>query len=196
MLRGQVAPICKARGCPAAGVSLLSCVLLASVCPCGNSGSWTVFPGALGSGAYTTGIVLPGYTAPSAWSRLPSCSQAAKPPSSWSRHLSFSGGPAGYALQPFRELGPQSVACSPPGHSSSVSAPGSLRASLPLLGSCPCFLGVPFCPGRLAKLLLLRAWAFLSWGHSPAALARLLAGPLPLGCFFYFFIFFPVFLPC
>ena len=35
-----------------------------------------------------------------------------------------------------------------------------------LLGSCLSSLRAPFPLGRLVKLLLLRVWAFLSWGHS------------------------------
>ena len=71
---------------PATGASLLSCVLLASACPKGSTGSWAVSPGTLGSGAYAPGIMLPDCIAPSAWSHR------------GSRCLSCSWAPAGCAL--------------------------------------------------------------------------------------------------
>ena len=45
-------------GSPVAEASSLSCALPASVCPPGSAGSWSVSPGALGSGAFATGIAL------------------------------------------------------------------------------------------------------------------------------------------
>ena len=85
---------------------------------------------------------------------------------------------------------------SPPGCSSSVSAPGSLRAFLPLLGSCWNSLGTPFCLGRLVKLLLLLVGAFLSWGHWPRGLSWAPCGAPPPWMLFYFCIIFsPIFLP-
>ena len=156
--RGRVADL-HSSGCQVAGASLLSCVLPASACPKGNSGSWAVSPGALGSGACGAGIVLPGRAAPSTLSRL------------LSHLLGCSQGPARCMLQPFIELGPRCVAYSPPGCSSSVSDLGDLGAPLPLLGSCPSSLGVAFHPGRLVKFLLLGDWAFLSWRLSPPSLS-------------------------
>ena len=83
-----------------------------------------------------------------------------------------------------------------PGHRSSVSAPGSRRASPPLLGSCPRSLLAPFHLGRLVKLLLLRAWAFLSRGHLPLCLSSLAPRRAPPPWMpFYFFIFLSIFLP-
>ena len=58
MLQGQGELICIAWGRSVAGVPLLSCVLPDSASPKGSAGSWAVSPGALGSGACTTGIVL------------------------------------------------------------------------------------------------------------------------------------------
>ena len=141
---GVGAPICTAQGRPAAGASSLSCALLASTCPRGSAGSGCV-------------PRCPGLRGLHCWNCAP---RAAQPPPR-SRRLSYSQSPAGQALQPFTALSPRGVAHSPPGRPSSVSAPGTLRASLPLLGSCP--RQAPFRPGRLVKLLLLRDWAFLSW---------------------------------
>ena len=165
MLQGQGALICTARRRLAAGASLLSCVLLASTCA---DHSWIL-------GCVHQRLGLQGLR--HRWSDTPGAAQPPRVGRRLSRHMSCSQGPAGHALQPFRELSPQCVAHSPPGHSSSVSDPGSLRASLPFLGSCPSSLQVPFHPGRLVKFLLLRDWASLSWGlsHRPA-LARLLGG--------------------
>ena len=50
---------CTAQGRPAAGVSLLSCALLASACPRGSAGSWTVSAGTLCSWACAVGFALP-----------------------------------------------------------------------------------------------------------------------------------------
>ena len=68
-------------GSPAAGVSLLSCVLPASACPGEKAGSWAVSPGALGFGAFAAGTTLPGCAAPS----TQSCCLSRRPSCSWSR---------------------------------------------------------------------------------------------------------------
>ena len=113
---------------------------------------------------------------PSTWILHPSCPQAAP------------GTPPPGAR--FSPLESSAEACGTlPGHMSSVSAPGNLTASPPLLGSCSNSLRAPFYPGRLMKLLLLQDVAFLSWGHSPRGLSLAPEGPLPLGWFL--FIFFP-----
>ena len=136
-----------------------------------------VSPGTLCSGACTAGIMLTGRTAPSVQSRCRSC---------W---LICFLVPLG-RLQPFRELCPGCVMHSTLGCCSSVSAPRSLSASLPLHGSslsslqAP-FHPTPFCPGRLVKFLLLWYWALLSWGYSPQALAQLLVQAPPPWMFFY-----------
>ena len=62
---------CTARGCPGAGASSLSCVLLAPACPKGIARSWAMPPGCLGSGACATGIALPGPSIPRLAMRLP-----------------------------------------------------------------------------------------------------------------------------
>ena len=104
--------------------------------------------------------------------------------------LSCSWGAAGHSIQPFRVLGPRCVVPSSSGRISSVSDSGSLRPSLPLLGSCQSSLPAPFSPGRLVKFLPIWDWAFLSWGHSPPGLSPApWGGALPQGCFFiYFFL--------
>ena len=96
-----------------------------------------------------------------------------------SRHPSWS---QVQPVLPCSPLASSAAGCggSPPGHRSSVSVPGNLRAWPLLLGSS---LQAPFPPGRLVKLLLLWAWAFLSWGHSCFALAKLLASPSSLDAF-------------
>ena len=142
--------ICTAPGHSVAGASSQSCVLPASACPRGSPD-----PGLCSLVSWAPGLALlesrsPGCAAPSAWSCC------------LSHGLGCSWGPTRRALQPFRELSLWCVAHSPPGHTSSVSVPGSLRTSLPLLGSCLSSLRVPFHLGRLVKLLLLRDWAFLS----------------------------------
>ena len=73
-----------------------------------------------------------------------------------------------------------------PGAQVSISVPGSLRASPPLLGSRSNSLRVPFLPGRLVQLLLLQDGAFLSRGHSPG-LSPAPGGSLPLGCLLFLF---------
>ena len=64
-----------------------------------------------------------------------SCSRGRAAASARSRHPSCSRGPARHAPALYGAQ-PRCVGCSPPGCRSSVSAPGSLGASLPLLGSC------------------------------------------------------------
>ena len=95
-----------------------------------------------------------------------------------------------HTLQPFRELGWWCVVRSPLGRSSSVSAPGrpeGIPAPPEILPELP---ASAFWSARLVKLLLLRAWAFLSWGHSPPGLSLVPHGAPPPWMLFYFFIFF------
>ena len=99
-----------------------------------------------------------------------------------------------HVLQPFRELG-RGVWRTLPGAQVSVSVPGSLRASPPLLGSCSNSLQAPFRLGRLVKLLLLRDGGFLSWGHSPWPQPGSSLGPSPWMLFYFFFFFSSIFLP-
>ena len=114
-----VALTCTAQGRPAAGASSLSWALLASACPKARAGSWTVSPGALGSGACTAGIAA-GWCSP----------LCAEPPPELLPRPSWARAPA---------LGLWCVGRSPLGRTSSVSDPGNLGSPLPLLGSC----GVP-----------------------------------------------------
>ena len=172
MLWGRGLPICTALGRPVAGTSWLSFVPPASACPEGSTRSWAVSPSVLGSGACAAGIALPGPLSPFWLERLPEL---------LSKLLL---GPTLPELQPFRELG-WCVVRSP-----SISAPGSLRASRPFLGYWSNSLGVPFCPGRLVKLLLLWVRAFLSWGHSLSGLSLAPHGARPPWMLFYFFTFF------
>ena len=121
MLWGVGALICIAQGRPVAGASLLSCVLLASgVVP--DLGLCPPAPWALGPALLE--LPLPGPRIPLRAVLLPE-----QPPE-------LLPGPAWHEFQPFRELCPRCVARSSLGCSSSVSAPGSLGASLPLLESC------------------------------------------------------------
>ena len=111
----------------------------------------------------------------------------AQPPSG-SRHPSPSEllpGPALHMLQPIRELGALSL-----GHSSSVSVPGCLRAYpsswSPAPTPCKAFLpgkigAAPDSPGQSSHVL----------GTLAPALARLLVGPLTLGCRLFLYFFFP-----
>ena len=87
-------------------------------------------------------------------------------------------GPAGQHSNPFRSSAPGVWRALP---TSSVSDPGNLGASLPVLGSCQSSLQVPFHPGRLVNFLLLQVQLSCPGGTGHPALARLLAGPLPLG---------------
>ena len=159
--------------------------------------------GALSSRACTSGIVLLVLRSPLCAdlpperSRCSRCYRAAQPPlcraaagaDAWAPPRTLPG--CAPALS-----GAGGVASSPPGRRSSVSAPGSLRASTPFLGSCSNSLGAPFPSGRLVKLLPLRVGAFLSWGHSPLGLSPALRrAPPPLDAFLFLYFFFFVFLP-
>ena len=124
MLQGRGSPICTAWGRLAAGASWLSCVLLASACPGGSAGSWAVSPGALGSGVCAAGIALPGPCSP----------LHDEPPPEPQPQLLL--GPCRACSRP---LGSSAAVCGTlyPGAHLLITAPGSLGASLSLLGSCP-----------------------------------------------------------
>ena len=129
---------------------------------------------------------------------LESCSQGHTAPSSCraAASLVMQAAPENALATGSSPLG--SLACSVwstlPGVQVPVSVPGSLRASPPLLGSCPSSLGAPFHLGRLEKLLLLQDWASCPGGTHLVGLSGLLSGPLLLVCFFIS-LFFSVFLP-
>ena len=93
--------ICTAWGRLAAGVSLLPCVLPASACPEGSSGSWAVSPGTLGSGTCAAGIALRG-------PRSPHCVELPT-----ERLPELLPGPHQARLQAFRELSLRGVAALP-----------------------------------------------------------------------------------
>ena len=185
MLRGQRPLICSAWGHPEARRSLLSCALLASACPWGEHQIMGCVP---------RRPVLP----PSALLELHPWGRTA--PSSRSLHPEPPARSSGVQPGVHRiPLGISSAGCGPlsPGLRCSLSAPGSLRASLALLGSCSNSQGAPFHPGRLVKLLLFQEGLSCPegtrWGFSPAPRG---APPpwMPFFLFFFFFIFFPYFI--
>ena len=171
---GAGALICTARRRLAAGASLLSCVLLASTCA---DHSWIL-------GCVHQRLGLQGLR--HGWSDTPGAAQPphVEPPPEGVAPRAPPGAPSSplgsSAHSVWRALH-QGAGTVP------LSDPGSLRASLPFLGSCPSSLPAPFHPERLVKFLLLRDWAFLSWelSHRPA-LARLLevGGPPPWMLFY------------
>ena len=137
-------------------------------------GSYAVSPGALSSGVCAAGIALQGPHSSLHEKWPPSSSQAQRgtccnPDGAW----------------------PRCVAPSPPWRRSSISVPGSLRASPALLESCSTYLQAPLHPRRLVKLLLLRDGAFLSWEHTVRGLSMVPNGAPPpwILLFIYFSVF-------
>ena len=170
MLQRQKAPICTAQ--PTGGRSVL-----AVLCPpgfCLSQGERRIL-----------GCVpqCPGLRGLRCWNWAPG---AAQPPPCGAAVGAAAGDPGAPALSGAR---PAVCGALSPGRSFSVSAPGSLRASLPLLGSCPRSVQAPFHSGGLVKLLLLRAWAFLSSGHSTVGLSPAAHGAPPPWMLFYNFFF-------
>ena len=119
------------------------------------------------------GVPDPGLCSPAPWAPRPVllglCSRCTQSPFARSRRLSCHQSCSRARQGRGSPLGSSSAGCGvlSPGHRCPVSDPGNLRASPPLLGSCPSSLREPFRRGRLVKLLLLCDGAFLSWGHSP-----------------------------
>lgn len=168
-----------------AGASSQSCALWASACP-GGRGERQVFgcvpwrPGLPGLCCWTC---APGLCSPLRCGASARAAAEVAPGSSWACCSPLENSAAGCGVPS-------------PGCRSSVSAPVSLRVSLPLLGSCSNSLLAPFRQGRLMKLLLLGVGPFLSWGTRRLALAQLLAWPLPLRyLLFLYFFFSSIFLP-
>ena len=126
---------CTALGALMARVFSLTCALPAFACPWGSAGSWTVSPSSLGSGACAAGIMLPG----SQLLKAAGCSACLTSRLLLEALLGM--------LQPFTELGPQSVAHSPPGRTS-VSDSGRMEAPLALLQFCPSSLLSTFLSGK------------------------------------------------
>ena len=156
-----------------AGASLLSWALLASASPWRRPDPG-LCPSTQCSRACAVGFTLP-VTQPPLRSHRPSPSELLQVQPC--------------VRQPLRELSTLSS-----GLSSSVTVPGSLRASPPSW-SPALTLWEAFLPRRLVKLLLLRDRALLSWGHSPQPQPGSSRGPSPLDAFCFFISFSPVFLP-
>ena len=155
---------------------MLSCTLPVSAYPVGCAGSWVVFPAPCASGPVLleSRSWLHSSLCPEPLPKLPPSCSRVQPCTHYS---SFGSSAAGFGVLSL-------------GHRSSVSVPGSLRASPPLLGSCSNSLGAPFPPGRLVKLLLLQAGLSCP-GDTGLGLSPPSRGPLPLGCLLFLYFFFP-----
>ena len=112
---------CTARGCPGAGASSLSCVLLAPACPKGIARSWAMPPAAWALGPAPLESLSQGRASPASPCGCRSC------------HLSCPG--ACGVSDPALSESASGVWRAVP--TSSVSVPGHLGFPLPLLGSCP-----------------------------------------------------------
>ena len=143
--------ICTVWGCPAAGVSSLSCAPLTSACPRGKRrilGCVPLVP-------WDQGPALLELCSQSAAPKAAGCSPLhSEPPSELLPR------PCQWRSSPLPSWTPRCVACSPPVHPSSVSDPGRLEAPLPLL---------QFCLSSLQS-------AFLS-GKNPVAICKVPASP-------------------
>ena len=126
-------------------------------------------------------VQRPGFRGLHCWNRAP----RAAAPSVWSRRGSCSQGQPGPPSSPLGSLA-HSVWPLSPGRRCLLVPLGARGHSRPpgVLLQLPASAFPSFRPGRLVQLLLLRTWAFLSWGHSPRGLSPARHTPSP--CLFYF----------